>query len=85
MKILSLLAVILLCGCSTPKQDIPVHWFTFPMEWVGTNVQYWADIDLDFVGDGLRIGRSYAAPSKIQFGFREDGVVVWRKSTGKFL
>ncbi len=78
MKLLGLLAVVLLCGCSTPHKEVPVHWFTFPQAWVSTYDQRWADVDLDFVSGGLKAG--VVVPSEIQLGFREDGIVVWRKA-----
>jgi hypothetical protein len=56
-------------GCATtPKRDVvPVHWFTFPVQWCG---------------DGIRVG--CAVPSKIQIGFRDDGVVMWRNTKNEF-
>ena len=52
---------------------LPVHWFTFPKTWVVPRCDEWEDLDTDFFSE--KPDRS----ATVQIGFREDGVVVWRK------
>ena len=79
------LSVLLCASCSTTTpQTQPaiekVHWLTIPAQWVPPNTNYWADVDVGFVA-GNRYDDN-TIKSKVQMGFRSDGVVVWRKING---
>ncbi|GAG47669.1 unnamed protein product, partial [marine sediment metagenome] len=56
-----------------------INWFTFPSSWCQTNG--YKDADSRLVANGQRMRDGYQIRSSVQLGFRDDGVVVWRRGT----